>query len=338
MATTLTPAAAGEDLRGLAVRPRRLRTTAAMRRFVRETRLQPAQLVEPLFLVPGRDRREPIEAMPGVERLSPDLALSRARELATLGIGGLLLFGVPDQKDEIGKGAADPEGPVPATLRVLREAGLPLVTIADVCLCEYTTHGHCGVLDGHLVDNDGTLPLLAEAAVAYAEAGADIVAPSAMMDGQVAALREGLDGSGWATTAILAYASKHASALYGPFREAAGSAPSFGDRRAYQMDAANGREAMREMELDAEEGADLLMVKPALTSLDLLREARDRFDLPLAAYQVSGEYAMLIAAAQQGWLDGKLAALETLTAIARAGAQQIMTYFAADAARWLQEG
>jgi porphobilinogen synthase len=338
MATTLTPAAVGEDLRELAARPRRLRTTAAMRRFVRETRLHPAQLVEPLFLVPGRDRREPIEAMPGVERLSPDLALARARELAALGIGGLLLFGVPDHKEDVGTGAADPEGPVPATLRVLREADLPLVTIADVCLCEYTTHGHCGILDGHLVDNDKTLPLLADAAVAYAEAGADIVAPSAMMDGQVAALRAGLDGSGWAGTAILAYASKHASALYGPFREAAASAPSFGDRRSYQMDAANGREAMREMELDAEEGADLLMVKPALTSLDLLREARDRFDLPLAAYQVSGEYAMITAAAQHGWLDGRLAALETLTAIARAGAQQIMTYFAADAARWLQEG
>jgi porphobilinogen synthase len=338
MATTLTPAAVGEDLRELAARPRRLRTTAAMRRFVRETRLHPAQLVEPLFLVPGRDRREPIEAMPGVERLSPDLALARARELAALGIGGLLLFGVPDHKEDVGTGAADPEGPVPATLRVLREADLPLVTIADVCLCEYTTHGHCGILDGHLVDNDKTLPLLADAAVAYAEAGADIVAPSAMMDGQVAALRAGLDGSGSAGTAILAYASKHASALYGPFREAAASAPSFGDRRSYQMDAANGREAMREMELDAEEGADLLMVKPALTSLDLLREARDRFDLPLAAYQVSGEYAMITAAAQHGWLDGRLAALETLTAIARAGAQQIMTYFAADAARWLQEG
>ena len=337
MASTLTPAVVGDDLRELAARPRRLRTTAAMRRFVRETRLQPAQLVEPLFLVPGRERREPIAAMPGVERLSPDLALARARELAGLGIGGLLLFGVPDEKDEAGRGAADPQGPVPATLRLLREAGLPLVTIADVCLCEYTTHGHCGVLDGHRVDNDRTLPLLAEAAIAYAEAGVDIVAPSAMMDGQVAALREGLESSGWKDTAILAYASKHASALYGPFREAAGSTPSFGDRRAYQMDPANGREAMREMELDAAEGADLLMVKPALTSLDLLREARDRFDLPLAAYQVSGEYAMLTAAAEHGWIDRKLAALETLTAIARAGAHQIMTYFAADAARWLQE-
>jgi len=337
MATTLTPAAAGEDLREPAARPRRLRTTAAMRRFVRETRLHPAQLVEPMFLVPGRERREPIEAMPGVERLSPDLALTRARELAGLGIGGLLLFGVPDHKDDMGRGAADPQGPVPATLRLLSEADLPLVTIADVCLCEYTSHGHCGVLDGHRVDNDQTLPLLAEAAVVYAEAGVDIVAPSAMMDGQVGALRDGLDRSGWADTAILAYASKHASALYGPFREAAGSTPSFGDRRAYQMDPANGREAMREMELDADEGADLLMVKPALTSLDLLREARDRFDLPLAAYQVSGEYAMVTAASQHGWIDRRLATLETLTAISRAGAQQIMTYFAADAARWLQE-
>ncbi|MBO0703015.1 MAG: porphobilinogen synthase [Candidatus Dormibacteraeota bacterium] len=321
----------------MAARPRRLRTTAAMRRFVRETRLHPAQLVEPMFLVPGHARREPIEAMPGVERLSPDLALERARELAALGIGGLLLFGVPDEKDEVGRGAADAQGPVPATLRLVRDAGLPLVTIADVCLCEYTSHGHCGVLDGHQVDNDKTLPLLAEAAIAYAEAGADIVAPSAMMDGQVAALREGLDHTGQAGIPILAYASKHASALYGPFREAAASAPSFGDRRAYQMDPANGREAIREMELDAAEGADLLMVKPALTSLDLLRVARERFDLPLAAYQVSGEYAMITAAAQNGWIDRKLAALETLTAIARAGAEQIMTYFAADAARWLQE-
>ncbi|MGH7910096.1 MAG: porphobilinogen synthase [Candidatus Dormibacteraceae bacterium] len=334
MTTTLT---AAEPRQTFARRPRRLRTTGAMRRLVRETRLHPAQLVEPLFLVPGRERREPIAALPGVARLSPDLALERARELAALGIGGLLLFGVPDVKDDLGRTAADPGGPVPATLRLLREAGLPLVTIADVCLCEYTTHGHCGILDGERVDNDRTLPLLGETSVAYAEAGADIVAPSAMMDGQVAALREALDASRLPDTSILAYASKHASALYGPFREAAGSAPAFGDRRAYQMDPANGREAMREMQLDVEEGCDLLMVKPALTSLDLLREAASRFQVPLAAYQVSGEYAMLAAAAERGWIDRRRAALETLTAITRAGAQLVMTYFAADAARWLQE-
>jgi porphobilinogen synthase len=320
-----------------AERPRRMRSTGAARALVRETRLTPSQLVAPLFIVPGKGRREPIPSMPGHARLSPDLALEEARSLASLAVGGVLLFGVPDAKDDTGHSAADPEGPVPAALRELREAGLPLVLIADVCLCEYTSHGHCGVLDGRRIDNDSSLPVLAEAAVAYAEAGVDVVAPSAMMDGQVAALRAGLDAAGHEDTAILAYASKHASAFYGPFREAAGSAPSFGDRRSYQMDFANRREAMREMELDAREGADLLMVKPAITSLDLLARARDRFDLPLAAYQVSGEYAMLEAAAERGWLDRRRGALETLTAIARAGADVIMTYLAADAARWLAE-
>jgi porphobilinogen synthase len=273
--------------------------------------------------------------------VSPDLAVARARELAGLGVGGLLLFGVPDEKDERGAGAADPDGPVPETLRRVREAGIPMVLVADVCLCEYTSHGHCGILEGtaagYRIDNDATLPLLADAAVAYAEAGADIVAPSAMMDGQVAALRAGLDGAGHLDTTVMAYASKHASALYGPFRDAAGSAPSFGDRRSYQMDGANGREALREMELDAEEGADILMVKPAITSLDILARARDRFDVPLAAYQVSGELAMLEAASARGWIDRRPAVLETLTAIARAGADVLITYLAADVARWLQE-
>jgi porphobilinogen synthase len=318
-------------------RPRRLRASAAGRALVRETRLSPRQLVAPVFLVPGRARREPIPSLTGHERLSPDLAVEYARRLAGLRVGGLLLFGVPDAKDEMGQGAADPAGPVPETLRLLRDADLPLVLTADVCLCEYTSHGHCGVLDGQKVDNDRTLPLLAAAAVAYAEAGADIVAPSAMMDGQVAALRAGLDEAGHPGVAIMAYASKHASFMYGPFREAAGSTPAFGDRRSYQMDPANGREAMREMALDAEEGADVLMVKPAITSLDLLARARERFDLPLAAYQVSGEYAMIQAAAERNWLDGKGAALETLTAIRRAGADVIMTYFAEDAAGWLRE-
>lgn len=318
-------------------RPRRLRETVALRALVRETRLSPHRLVAPLFVVPGQDRREPISSLPGQSRLSPDRALEHARELAGLGVGGLLLFGVPDAKDDLGHGAADPAGPVPAALRLLREAALPLVLAADVCLCEYTGHGHCGVMDGTRVDNERTLPLLSAAAVAYAEAGADVVAPSAMMDHQVGALREGLDGAGHVGVAIMAYASKHASHLYGPFREAAGSKPAFGDRRSYQMDPANGREAMRELALDAAEGADILMVKPALTSLDLLSRARARFDLPLAAYQVSGELAMLEAAAERGWLDRRGAALETLTAITRAGADILITYLAADVARWLSE-
>ncbi len=323
--------------RALKERPRRLRRTSALRGLVRETRLAPGQLVMPLFVTSGRDRSEPIASLPGHSRMSSDRAVKVARDLAQLGVGGVLLFGIPDAKDDDGRAAADPQGPVATTLRALREAGLPLALAADVCLCEYTTHGHCGVINHDEVDNDATLPLLAEAAVVYANAGADIVGPSAMMDGQVAALREALDAGGHQQTAILAYSSKAASAFYGPFREAAGSAPQFGDRRGYQMDFANAREAMREMELDAQEGADVLMVKPALTSLDLLTRARARFDLPLAAYHVSGEVAMLEAAAANGWLDRRKAALETLTAIVRAGADFVITYLAADAARWLKE-
>jgi porphobilinogen synthase len=319
-------------------RPRRLRATPASRALVRETRLSPRQLVAPMFVVPGKGRREPIEALPGHARVSPDGVLEAARRLAGMGVGGLLLFGVPDAKDEEGRGAADPGGPVPRALRLLRDTDLPLVLIADVCLCEYTTHGHCGVLlESGEVNNDRSLPLLAAAATAYADAGAHVVAPSAMMDGQVAAVRAGLDGAGHPGAAIMAYSSKHASHLYGPFRQAAGSTPAFGDRRGYQMDPANQREALREMELDAVEGADLLMVKPAITSLDLLARARERFDLPLAAYQVSGEYAMVEAAAARGWIDRRGTALETLTAIVRAGAGVVMTYFAEDAARWLAE-
>ncbi len=318
-------------------RPRRLRTNAALRELVRETRLDPGQLIAPLFVVGGRGRREPIASLQGHHRLSPDLALREAHRLAGLRVGGVLLFGIPEAKDPEGSGADDAHGPVPETLRLLRREGLPLALAADVCLCEYTSHGHCGILDGERIDNDATLPRLASAAVAYAEAGADIVGPSAMMDGQVAALRAGLDAGGLAETAVMAYASKHASSLYGPFREAAGSTPSFGDRKSYQMDPANGREAMREMELDASEGADILMVKPALTSLDLLARARDRFDLPLAAYQVSGEAAMIEAAAERGWLDRRRAVLETLTSIVRAGAGIVITYFAAEAAAWLRE-
>jgi porphobilinogen synthase len=318
-------------------RPRRLRANPALRRLVRETRLDAGQLIAPLFVVSGRDRREPISSLKGHSRLSPDLALAEARRLAGLGVGGVLLFGIPDEKDPQGSGAADPDGPVAVTLRMLREAALPLVSVADVCLCEYTSHGHCGVLEGETVDNDASLPLLAEAAVAYAQAGAQIVAPSAMMDGQVAALRSALDSSRFEATAIMAYASKHASGFYGPFREAAGSTPGFGDRKGYQMDSANGREALAEMELDAEEGADILMVKPAITSLDLLALARQRFDHPLAAYQVSGEMAMIEAAAERGWIDRRIVILESLTAIVRAGAGIVMTYFAADVAGWLHE-
>jgi porphobilinogen synthase len=318
-------------------RPRRLRTTESLRGLVREARLHPSQFVAPIFVVNGTGIRQPIESMSGHARLSPDLAVELARELQQEGVGGLLLFGIPDSKDATGAGAADPLGPVPVTLRALRDAGLEMTLIADVCLCEYTSHGHCGVLRGERVDNDASLNLLAEAAVAYAEAGADIVAPSAMMDGQVGALRAGLDQTDHEETAIMAYAAKAASAFYGPFREAAGSAPAFGDRRGYQMDPANGREALRELTLDLEEGADILMVKPALTWLDALARARDRFDVPLAAYQVSGEAAMIEAAAARGWLDRRRAINETLTAISRAGAQIVMTYFALEVSRWLNE-
>jgi len=319
-----------------AERPRRLRANTVLRALVRETRLDPGQLVAPLFVVSGRRRRDEIPSLKGHARISPDLALAEAHRLAELGVGGVLLFGIPDSKDVRGEMAADETGPVPETLRLLKAEKLPLALAADVCLCEYTTHGHCGVLDGDHIDNDATLPLLAEAAVAYAESGADVVAPSAMMDGQVAALRSGLDGAGFDGTAIIAYASKHASVFYGPFREAAGSTPSFGDRKSYQMDPANGREAMRELELDAEEGADILMVKPAITSLDLLANARDLFNLPLAAYQVSGEAAMIEAAAERGWIDRRGAILESLIAIRRAGADVIVSYFAADVAKWLK--
>ncbi len=321
-----------------AERPRRLRANPNLRSLVRETRLSPAQLVAPLFVRPGQGIREEIHSLPGHARLSPDLAVEQASRLAELGVGGVLLFGIPDRKDPSGELAADPGGPVPETLRRLREAGLPLVSMADVCLCEYTSHGHCGVLRGSQIDNDETLVRLAEAAVVYAEAGAEIVAPSAMMDGQVAALRAGLDGADLTTVAIMAYAAKHASALYAPFREAAGSTPAFGDRRTYQMDHANGREALHELELDLQEGADILLVKPALTSLDLLAAARERFDVPLAAYQVSGEAAMIEAGAARGWIDRQSVIDETLTAIVRAGAGIVITYFALDMATWLREG
>jgi len=295
-------------------------------------------LVAPLFVRPGSGIREPIDSMPGVMRLSPDEAVVEARRLAGLGVGGVIVFGLPADKDPVGTGAWIEDGIVQEALRGLRAANLPLVLIADTCLCEYTDHGHCGPLepDG-AVDNDAAVQLLARTAVSQAEAGADVVAPSAMMDGQVAAIRAGLDAAGHAGTAILAYAAKTASAFYGPFREAADSAPAFGDRRAYQMDPANAREARREIAADVAEGADMLLVKPALPSLDILARARADHDLPIGAYQVSGEYALVKAAAERGWIDERRVVLESLVSIVRAGADFVITYAAADVAAWLRE-
>jgi porphobilinogen synthase len=322
----------------LPVRPRRLRRTPALRMLVRETRLHPSMLVAPLFVQPGVNRRDPIGSMPGQARLSPDLAVGEATRLAKLGVGGVILFGLPESKDPLGTEASADDGIVQVAFRRIRALELPLVTMADTCLCEYTDHGHCGPLapDGS-VDNDAALVRLTETAVTQARAGADIVAPSAMIDGQVGAIRTALDQAGFEQTAIMAYASKHASAFYGPFREAAHSAPAFGDRRGYQMDPANGREALREMDLDVAEGADILLVKPALPGLDLVVAARARYDVPIAAYQVSGEFAMIAAAAERGWLDGRRAMTEAVTAIVRAGAGIVITYAAADLATWLRE-
>jgi porphobilinogen synthase len=319
-------------------RPRRLRRTAALRTLVRETRLHPSMLVAPLFVRPGDGVREPVSSMPGVERLSPDEAALRAQVLADLGIGGIILFGLPAEKDPDGSGAWSEDGIVQQALRRIRRLDLELVLMADTCLCEYTDHGHCGPIaaDGS-IDNDAALARLAATAVSQALAGADIVAPSAMMDGQVAAIRAALDAEGLTQTAIMAYASKTASAFYGPFREAADSAPAFGDRRSYQMDPANAREARRELSLDVAEGADLLLVKPALPNLDIVAAARAAFDLPVAAYQVSGEYAMIQAGSQLGWIDGRRVMLESLISIVRAGAGIVITYAAGDVAAWLRE-
>jgi porphobilinogen synthase len=315
---------------------RRLRRSEALRALVRETRLSPQDFVYPLFVTHGEGVREEISSMPGQYHLSLDQLPREAEELRSLGIPAVLLFGLPAEKDEVGSEAYDVDGIVQRAVRVLKEASPGLVVITDVCLCEYTSHGHCGVVTASGdVDNDETLPLLARTAVSHAEAGADIVAPSDMMDGRVAAIRSALDDSGFGSTPIMAYAAKQASAFYGPFREAAESAPQFGDRRGYQMDAANSREAMREIEADIEEGADIVMVKPALPNLDLIARARERFDLPLAAYNVSGEYAMVKAAARAGYLDERLVTLEILTAIRRAGADIVITYHAKEAARWL---
>ena len=319
-------------------RLRRTRRTETLRAFVRETRIHPRQLVAPLFVMPGQGTREPVGSMPGVERVTPDEALDDARALEALGVGGVILFGLPAAKDAIGTGGWIADGIVQETLRRFRDADLDLVLIADTCLCEYTDHGHCGpLLDDGRVDNDAAIELYARTAAIQAAAGADIVAPSGMMDGQVATIRRGLDADGHHDVAIMAYAAKTASAFYGPFRDAAGSTPSFGDRRGYQMDPANGRESMREMQVDIDEGADMLLVKPALPSLDILAAARARFDVPIGAYQVSGEYASIEAAARNGWLDRRRALTESTTAILRAGAGFVITYAAADLATWARE-
>jgi porphobilinogen synthase len=314
---------------------RRLRATEALRNLVRETILDPADFILPLFICPGEGVRREIGSMPGHAQLSVDRLVTECAEAYGLGIGGVILFGIPETKDEIASGAYADDGIVQQAVRALKREVPKLLVMTDVCNCEYTSHGHCGlVVDGE-VQNDPTLDWLAKAAVSHARAGADIVAPSDMMDGRVAAIRKALDASGFTNTPIVSYAAKYASVFYGPFREAAESTPQFGDRRSYQMDPANAREAMREIELDIEEGADMIMVKPAMPYLDIIREARERFPLPLGAYQVSGEFSMMMAAISHGWLDRDRTILESLTAIRRAGADFVLTYFAKDAARLL---
>jgi len=319
------------------VRHRRLRRTEGLRRLVREVVPRPSQFMLPFFAVAGSGVRQPVDALPGVARLSPDLLVEEARAAHEAGVGGVLLFGVTDEKDPLGSSAHADDGVVQQAVRALRAEIPDLVIITDVCLCAYTDHGHCGVLVDGEVANDPSLEILARTAVSHAAAGADIVAPSDMMDGRVGAIRAALDAVGHGETAILSYAAKYASAFYGPFREAAGSAPGHGDRRGYQMDAPNLREAVREVLADEAEGADMVMVKPAATYLDVVREVRGATRLPLAAYHVSGEYSMIKAAAERGWLDERSAMLETLTAIIRAGADIVITYAAADAARWITE-
>ena len=314
---------------------RRLRATESLRSLVRETHLAPGQLILPLFVCPGEGVRREIGAMPGNYQLSVDELVKECAEAESLGLGGVILFGIPESKDETASGAYAEDGIVQRAVRAIKGAVKRLVVITDVCNCEYTSHGHCGKVVGGDVDNDATLAWLAAAALSHARAGADIVAPSDMMDGRVAAIRQALDAAGFSNTPILAYAAKFASVFYGPFREAAESAPQFGDRRSYQMDPPNAREALREIELDIEEGADLVMIKPAMPYLDIIARARERFDVPIAAYQVSGEFSMIVAAARNGWLDRERAMLESLTAIRRAGAQIILTYFAKDVARLL---
>ncbi len=319
------------------LRPRRLRVSAGVRQLVRETTLEVGNLVYPLFVVPGNQIRREISSMPGVFHLSPDMAVKEAAEAFSLGIPAVIIFGLPEYKDAEGSSAWDMNSPVQKAMSLIKAALPEIVVIGDVCLCEYTSHGHCGLLKGQEVDNDSTLELLAKTAVSQAQAGADIIAPSDMMDGRILAIRTALNESGYSNVSIMSYAVKYASAYYGPFRDAADSAPQFGDRKSYQMDPANSREAMREVELDIAEGADIIMVKPALVYLDIVRQVRDRFDYPLAVYNVSGEYSMVKAAAAQGWIDEKRTVMETLVSMKRAGADIIITYHAMDVARWLKE-
>ena len=329
------------------LRPRRLRLSASLRRMVRETSLKPDDFIYPLFIRHGRDQRIPIDSMPGQFQLTLDRLPAEAKAIAALGLPAVILFGIPAEKDTCGSDNFDPEGIIPRAIGIIKEAAPDLVVISDMCFCEYTDHGHCGLINtpdnphfdpnlplGYLL-NDPTLELLARASVIHARAGADIIAPSGMLDGMVASIRRALDADAMSHVAVMSYAAKAASVFYGPFRDAAESPPSFGDRKQYQLDPANRREALKEIALDVDEGADILLVKPALPSLDILNEARGRFDLPLAAYQVSGEYAMIHGAARQGWLDLEGAALESLTSIKRAGADMIISYFAKDAASWL---
>jgi porphobilinogen synthase len=320
------------------MRSRRLRRTEALRRQVAETRLHPASFVLPLFVVPGQGVNKPIGSMPGHSQLSVDELLGVVKEAAAVGVGGVILFGIPASKDETGSGAWDESGPVPEAIRAIKDQVEDITVWADVCLCEYTSHGHCGVIEGESVDNDLTLPLLARAATVYADAGADVIAPSDMMDGRVGAIREALDNSGHEELAICSYAAKYASAYYGPFRDAAESAPAFGDRRTHQMDPPNVREALVEVTLDLAEGADMVMVKPAGPYLDVIAAVRARVDTPVVAYQVSGEFSMIEAAANEGWIDGNRVMMESLTAIARSGAGIVLTYFATRAARILARG
>ena len=319
------------------LRPRRMRINKAIRSMVRETSLSPKDFVYPIFVVPGENVKEEIPSMPNCYHFSVDKAVELAEEIYELGIPSVEVFGLPEYKDEIGSSAWDMNSPVQRAIKAIKEAVPELIIVGDVCLCQYTSHGHCGKLCDHYVDNDETLKLLQKVAVSQAKAGADIIAPSDMMDGRVAAIREALDENGFINVSIMSYTIKYASGYYGPFRDAANSAPQFGDRRAYQMDPANDREAMKELELDLEEGADIIMVKPALAYLDIVRKVRDRVNHPVAVYNVSGEYAMVKAAAEKGWIDEKRIVLETLTSMKRAGADIIITYHAMDAARWLQE-
>lgn len=317
---------------------RRLRRNATLRDMLNENRLAASEFIYPMFVVNGSGVRTPIEPMPGIDQISVDIAVEEAQRAMEAGVKSVLLFGIPDEKDATGSGASSPDEAVQRAVQAIKKASPETYVITDVCLCEYTDHGHCGIINGNDVDNDATLPLLAQTAVSHADAGADMVAPSAMMDGQVAAIRAGLNDAGFSDTPVMGYSAKYASAFYGPFRIAADSAPQFGDRRAYQMAPNQGREAMREVEADLDEGADIIMVKPALAYLDVIKEASMRFDTPLAAYNVSGEYSMIAAAGQAGWLDRERAMMEALTSIKRAGADLIITYSAIEAAEIIAKG